>query len=193
MNSKDFFSFQNLKYVDRWVGTPMMNRSNVLEHTARVVYLTSILSECVSVVTREESLELAIFHDMEEVITGDIPYLAKVRYPEIKKVLKKCFPDKSPTVASQIVKMADILDVLYEAAIEVQSGSRISDFIDAPDLVIDMVKHWEEKWSEVTNATTLHNEKRWVSEAAIEVLKEWSGQFILLSGSFINSVEKAIL
>ena len=56
-----------------------------------------------------------------------------------------------------------------------------------------MVKHWKEKWPEVTNATTLHNEKRWVSEAAIKVLKEWSGQFILLSGSFINSVEKAIL
>ena len=193
MNSKDFFSFQNLKYVDRWVGTPMLNRSNVLEHTARVVYLTIILSEYVSVETREKALKLAIFHDTEEVITGDIPYLAKVKYPDIKTVLKKCFPDKPHTVASQIVKMADILDVLYEAAIEVQSGSRIPDFIGAPDLVIDMVKSWKEKWLEVVDTTTLYNEKHWVSEVAVKTLKKWSGQFVLLSGSFINSVEKTIL
>ena len=166
----------------------MLHRSNVLEHTARVAYLTTKLSESTSLITREAALELAIVHDSEEVITGDIPYLAKVKFPNIKKVVREYFPEHPVTVSSQIVKMADILDVLYEAAVEVQLGSTVPDFAEAPNLVIDMIRSWMDKWKLATGVVNIYNEKKWVINKTYSILKDWSSQFSLISDPFLETV-----
>lgn len=80
----------HLSYVDRWVIAPTLRYQSVAEHTFRVVAIGLQLSRLRYIddrgtfgsgITDEDIYRVAMFHDGDERITGDIPGPEKSKIP----------------------------------------------------------------------------------------------------------------
>lgn len=139
--------------VSRWGGKHMLYPSNVLEHTARVQYITHLLlNEYSKTNTLDhkiayEAISYASEHDMLEALTNDISYSIKKKYPQLKAALVMVEEAESrnynlinPTEVSEIiVKLADTVDVLYEAKRELLFGNTQREFVEIEEAVNNMI------------------------------------------------------
>ena len=87
-------------HVHRWAGqTVNGHRRSISEHHSEVyVWVKEILDKCPitrdyflasSPIVTMELFNHAMFHDIPEVFTGDIPYTTKLQFPEIKETLSQ--------------------------------------------------------------------------------------------------------
>ena len=87
-----FFAFMSrLRFIERWSTMRKTRRENVLEHTAQVAMVVHALA----VLTNErhggefEPFKLAtyaLYHDADEVLTGDLPKPVKYANPQMREV-----------------------------------------------------------------------------------------------------------
>ena len=78
-----------LKFVERWNNTQRLNHMSVLQHTFLVFALTYILGVTKEIQNLEELLSKAIFHDLAEAFTGDIPSPTKKLLPELENTIEE--------------------------------------------------------------------------------------------------------
>jgi len=108
----------------------MHKEETLSHHSANVAYICSILTEQPDVVL----MQAALVHDMAEVYTGDVPFPFKAAHPPMKQYLdnveKRCLQDWGLYVQlteeqHQILKAADMLDLVLKAADELAMGNRM--------------------------------------------------------------------
>lgn len=137
-------------HVHRWAGqTVSGHRRSISEHHAEVyVWTKEILDQCPILmeyfnsskpVVMMELFNHAMFHDIPEVFTGDIPYTTKLQFPEIKETLSKVekeieekynltmksLSDSERAVVQFVVKTADML-VVYDEFIDYKDPNGVS-------------------------------------------------------------------
>jgi 5'-deoxynucleotidase len=88
MESHFFAYLYRLRYIERWSLMRNVLKENVAEHTFQVALLTHALCTIANVVYNrnvptEQIVTLALFHDVTEVFTGDIPTPVKHHNKEI--------------------------------------------------------------------------------------------------------------
>lgn len=158
MSSDSFFALTSrMKYITRW-GLMRNSRSeNIAEHSLEVAIITHLLCELRNRrfggnVDVAKAVLTAVYHDVPEIITGDLPTPVKYYDPEIKSAYKKVevaakekllssipedlrdgyaslFDDESDPETAAIVKAADKLSALIKCIEERRSGN--SDFSEA--------------------------------------------------------------
>lgn len=97
---KIFEFIDDLSNVRRWSHAYCHKEESVLEHTAAVaIFALSIGAEVGAKMATV--LERALLHDMEEVITGDIPNPTKYHNPQITKEIKEFEAVAAADVASR--------------------------------------------------------------------------------------------
>lgn len=111
----------NLSFVQRWIIVPMLRRDSVAEHSYRVAAIAEFLADRLeqhddhkTKLDRLRLLRLALRHDLDEVLSGDIPTPCK-RYIDgfsIKTMVAGTIIDSGGSPESHIVKTADYLDTL---------------------------------------------------------------------------------
>lgn len=137
MDHSIILDFARQKNVRRWNGRKTLSEFNLLEHAGRVA---NICRTIMSGVNLSESVKLhvmeyALLHDYPEVWLNDTPSPIKARYPELDTLLKSIESEilqpleleLSPLI-KWIVKLADILDCLYESLIELKLGVECAEF-----------------------------------------------------------------
>ena len=109
-----------LHYIQRWVIVPMRRPQSVMEHSYRVAVITDFLSRG-SNLERTPLLQYAMYHDILETVTGDIPspYKSAMHIEELdaaKRLQEFYFPDLGrleseikPT-GVLLVKVADLVE-----------------------------------------------------------------------------------
>lgn len=94
VNPKDFVKFvveqhRTLSYIHRFSGSPRMFQESVAEHIYYVIFITMILTDHLKDkgvdIDIELALRIAIFHDLEETMSGDI--LSFLKQGDFKKIL----------------------------------------------------------------------------------------------------------
>lgn len=109
---------RNLSYINRWAITRTIRNQSVADHSFYVAIIADYLAQCLPVeYDREAYLSYAIYHDLDEITTGDIPSPVKRANPSIKKtaplLLKEFFgievnePDPD---TKKLVKLADMVE-----------------------------------------------------------------------------------
>lgn len=89
-----FFAYlSRMKYIRRWALMRSKNEENILEHTQEVVFLSHALCEIGNKYFNKnydilKAVLIASYHEVSEVITGDLPTPIKYFNPEIKKAYK---------------------------------------------------------------------------------------------------------
>jgi len=164
-----------MSFVPRWSIARRIKDQSVAEHTFYAIYYTHVI--CVELkLDRENTLkamELAVYHDMEEIFTGDIPgpakrILAKEEgyhthiTPHVKKNIPTYFTGNeiNNNNVVHIVKMASLVDEAMWMATESQLGNKslnlpmnntIQRLYSVFELVFNDVDNKDKIWAEILN------------------------------------------
>lgn len=177
---KYLFLIRNLKHVRRWNRINRFIESSVLAHTFIVAFLALLFSEARSsqlIIDNEEDPQyncilLALFHDVPEMLTGDIITPVKQLIARYDKTLidkieniktsemledlpkaisndikqKKLFVEPSkdqPFSVSSMVKDCDILAGMLECAFEISVGNENPEIVEAYTYYLNALQNSE--------------------------------------------------
>lgn len=148
--------------IVRYHNRPTAQRQTVGEHTWRVLVIYTELWG----IPRAEVYQYIIYHDVPEIVTGDVPFMAKRRFPQIKQVLHhieldhvpKILDLKLPEITMEEkgqIKAADLLEMLFFAVDDYHMGCSFSS-----DIVLNIMealekyeddKTWGKIWRYITD------------------------------------------
>ncbi len=121
-------------YVRRYHAVPyVLKEESVGHHTANVIAILFQLYEGNPPV---EVIRAALHHDVPELVTGDVPYTAKVRFPELKDTLSWVegkvateqgldLPEDLPGEHELLLHYADMLDLCCKSVDEMSAGNML--------------------------------------------------------------------
>lgn len=93
MSHSFFAMFSRMKYIDRWALMRNTRKENLSEHTLEVAAIAHALAvisneKYGTQLNCERAALLGIYHDMPEIITGDMPTPIKYGNPQLKQAYK---------------------------------------------------------------------------------------------------------
>ncbi len=93
MKNSFFAMLSRMKYIDRWALMRNTRKENLSEHSLEVAAIAHALAvisneKCGTALNSERAALLGIYHDMPEIITGDMPTPIKYGNPELKAAYK---------------------------------------------------------------------------------------------------------
>jgi 5'-deoxynucleotidase len=163
MENENFYAYINrMKYINRWGLMRNTVNENIQEHSLQVAILAHALAIIKNLyfngnVNEEKACLYAVFHDTNEIITGDLPTPVKYYNPDIKEAYKNIemiskdkllsmlpadfseiyrkiiFFDESDSEYKNIVKAADRLSAYIKCIEEIKAGN--SEFVKAKQTI----------------------------------------------------------
>jgi 5'-deoxynucleotidase YfbR-like HD superfamily hydrolase len=146
-----FTAAQQLSAITRYSKDSLVTKESVLEHTGWVCFfayttarrLERMLSPDIAQINWAELYKKSVIHDLDEILTGDVPRVTKYSSPEMAEQFKKLerssvkrlaamlqlderqlFHDwdfaKDDSIEGLIVSIADVLAVVYKCWQEVE-------------------------------------------------------------------------
>ena len=149
-----FFAMHSrMKYINRWALMRNTSSENISEHSNDVACIAHALAVIKNIryggnLNPERAAFLGLYHDMPEIITGDMPTPVKYHSPSLreafaevenmasKKLLSMLpedmkqyyesafFPEKQDEELWKIIKAADIISALIKCIEEEKAGNR---------------------------------------------------------------------
>ncbi len=166
MNNSFFALTSRMKYISRWGLMRNTRTENIAEHSLEVAIITHLLCELKNRrfggdIDVSKAVLTAVYHDVPEIITGDLPTPVKYYDPEIKSAYKRVeraaaeklldsvpqdlredyaplFEENADPEIAKIVKAADKLSALIKCIEERKSGN--ADFFEAERQTLDSLK-----------------------------------------------------
>lgn len=113
------------QYVKRWHIVATIREQSLAEHTFNVIVIArAIAKECD--VDDREIIKAAFLHDLDEIVTGDIPTATKVRARkngwELNDLYKRVVDRELTDIEEKIVKLADIREAVWFLTDNVHTG-----------------------------------------------------------------------
>ena len=150
---------RDIQFVPRWTIIRTIRQQTVAEHSFFVVMYSDYIADLVGYLhDRAELLRYAMWHDMTEIITGDLPSPASkwFRQEELNNWAEDEFQrstglrfQRPSGLVKDIIKTADTLDATLFLAEEVQMGNRA---------VFDLFSHLKEDLEEAIKSGLRHPE-----------------------------------
>lgn len=152
--------------VLRYHSKPLLFQQTIAQHSFNSAIIVMELMRGVEDVNSERVIKYILHHDLAEVFSGDASGKAKQDYPELKHITDKiehdwfvanspsyvvdsmCLPPKEKIIA----KLADLLEGLHTALIEVRLGNSV-----LKSAVVNISETLWEKRESVNDYTLAHN------------------------------------
>ncbi len=142
-----FFAFLNrMKYIKRWSLMRSVREENIMEHSQQVAVIAHALALIKNknfggTVDEKKVVLLAQYHEVGEVITGDLPTPIKYFNPEIKSAYK----DLEKNACARLLNMLpENLKAEYEQYIEPDENSEEYKIVKCADRLSAYLKCVEE-------------------------------------------------
>lgn len=187
MNSNFFAMHSRMKYINRWALMRNTREENISEHSNDVAVIAHALAVMGNIrfgkkLNAERAAFLGLYHDMPEIITGDMPTPVKYHSEEMKNAYKEVESMASEKLLSML---PEDMRAYYEGAFfKKEEDEYLWKLVKAADKISALIKCIEEKKagnSEFTKAlesTEKAIEKMKLPEAD-EFLKEFIPGFYL--------------
>lgn len=176
------FKILNLGEIIRYNNRAKIKHENVAEHSFYVASTVLKICKMFSLPDsiKYEALELAIVHDIPELLVGDMPYDTKVNNKQLADLLaqaeleelEKHLPEfldsyksfieqeKEESLAYLVVKLADTVSVLQYSNLERELGNQTKDMVqineDSKVRVANIIEKIESKLNEYGIGGTKH-------------------------------------
>ena len=143
-----FAMVSRMKYIDRWALMRNTKKENVCEHSMEV----SAIAHALAVIKNKKFggnidcnkvAVLALYHDMPEILTGDMPTPVKYRNDKIKSVYKEIEQSASQTLLEMIPE--ELRDDYVDCFVENENDEYLWKIIKAADKISALTKCIEEK------------------------------------------------
>lgn len=185
MNYHFFAMLFRMKYIDRWQLMRNTIKESLSEHTLETAFIAHALA-VIENNRNEEKIDTekvvlsALFHDVPEVITGDLPTPVKYYDKEIKNAYDKL---EESAIQKMLTLLPDDLTDTYSDIMHI-TDPRIKQFVKAADKISALIKCREElalgnKEFSVAEKSTLESIKALNLPAADMFVKDFLESFSL--------------
>lgn len=147
MNNKSFFAMASrMKYINRWGLMRNTSKENISQHSHEV----SIIAHALAVINNEvfggdvspeKTAVVALYHDMSEIITGDMPTPIKYKNTQIIEAYKEI---EAAANNKLLEKLPDEFKKTYEKIL-FSEDEKINKLVKAADKLSAYIKCIEEK------------------------------------------------
>ena len=145
----NFFAMHaRMKYIDRWALMRATQRENLSEHSNDVAAIAHAIALLKNVrfggnVNAERAALLGLYHDMPEILTGDMPTPVKYHSP----ALRSAFAEVETGACQRLLSMLpDDLRPFYEGCFFQQEGdAELWKIVKAADKISALLKCVEEE------------------------------------------------
>ncbi len=187
MNSNFFAMHGRMKYINRWALMRNTREENISEHSGDVAVIAHALAVMGNIrfsknLNAERAAFLGLYHDMPEIITGDMPTPVKYHSEEMKKAYLEVENMASERLLSML---PDDMREYYESAFfKKEEDDYLWKLVKAADKISALIKCIEEKkagngeFSDALESTREAVEKMKLPEAD-EFMKEFIPGFYL--------------
>lgn len=143
--ASNFYSILfKMKYIDRWMLMKNMRSESLSEHTLETAYIAHALCvisnrRCNTKLNAAQAAVLALFHDAQEVLTGDLPTPIKYYNSQIKDAYSKIEKEATRRMVSMLPEdlHSDFQDIFCSQNKEllkiVKAADKISALIKCDD------------------------------------------------------------
>ena len=147
--SSHFYAFlSRMKYINRWALMRNTSEENLSQHSHEVAAVAYVL--CVIGNKRygksynaERAALLGLYHDMPEIITGDLPTPVKYFNPEIKEAYKKVEAVAAEKLLATLPEdLREDFDFLFN---EKKTDAELWKIVKAADKISALIKCIEER------------------------------------------------
>ena len=148
--SGNFFALTSrMKYINRWGLMRNSRPENIAEHSLEVAIITHLLCELRNRrfggnVDVSKAVMTAVYHDVPEIITGDLPTPVKYYDPDIRDAYKRV---EHAAVDKLLSGIPDDLKDAYAPLFEEADDPEIAKLIKAADKISALIKCIEERRS----------------------------------------------
>lgn len=167
-NYNFFAMLSRMKYINRWGLMRNTISENIAEHSLEVGIIAHALAVINNIyfdgdINPDEVAVTAMFHDVPEIITGDLPTPVKYFAPEIKDAYKIV---EDTAIDKLISSLPEEMKAVYSKLLNEEGRSeKCHKFVKAADKISALIKCTEEK--RMGNLDFLQAE-----EATIKAIKE---------------------
>ncbi len=143
-----FAMFSRMKYIDRWALMRNTRKENLSEHTLEV----AAIAHALAVISNEKfstdyncerAALLGIYHDMPEIITGDMPTPIKYGNPQLKQAYKAV---ERETASHLVSMLPDYMQASYnDFFIKNDKDAQLWKLVKAADKISALIKCIEEE------------------------------------------------
>lgn len=187
MNSNFFAMHGRMKYINRWALMRNTISENISEHSGDVAAIAHALAVIGNVrfdkrLNCERAAFLGLYHDMPEIITGDMPTPVKYHSEDMKKAFSRVEDMASEKLLSMLPD--DIREHYESAFFKKEEDEYLWLLVKAADKLSALIKCIEEKkagnseFSKALESTVAAIEKMELPEAD-EFMKEFIPAFYL--------------
>ncbi|MBP3415168.1 MAG: 5'-deoxynucleotidase [Clostridia bacterium] len=181
MSSSFYAMISRMKYISRWALMRNTENESIAQHsldTAVIAHALAVLrnKRFGGSVSAEKVAMLAIFHDVPEILTGDLPTPVKYYNPEIRDAYKKVEQEAGQRLLSMLPD--DLCDEYRPLLFQDASDSQEHQLVKAADKISALIKCIEEEkagnseFASAKKATLASIEKLNIPEAN-EFIKEF--------------------
>ena len=148
MSYSFFAMFSRMKYIDRWALMRNTRKENLSEHTLEVAAIAHALAvisneKYGASLNAERAALLGIYHDMPEIITGDMPTPIKYGNPQLKQAYKAV---ERETAAQLVSMLPDYMQQSYSGFfVKDDADSELWKLVKAADKISAYIKCIEEE------------------------------------------------
>lgn len=148
MSHSFFAMFSRMKYIDRWALMRNTRRETLSEHSLEVSAIAHALAvianeRCGYSLNAERAALLGIYHDMPEIITGDMPTPIKHGNPELKKAYRTV---EKATATRLVSLLPDYMQPSYRGFfIKQEEDAPLWQAVKAADKISALIKCIEEE------------------------------------------------
>lgn len=148
MSYSFFAMFSRMKYIDRWALMRNTRKENLSEHTLEVAAIAHALAvisneKYGASLNAERAALLGIYHDMPEIITGDMPTPIKYGNPQLKQAYKAV---ERETAAQLVSMLPEYMQDSYKGFfVKDDADSELWKLVKAADKISAYIKCIEEE------------------------------------------------
>lgn len=150
MSISNFFALTSrMKYISRWGLMRNLRQENIAEHSLDTAIIAHLLCELRNTrfggnVDSSRAVLYAVFHDVPEIITGDLPTPVKYSNPAISEAYKQVEADAVETLLNGV---PDDLRGTYAEIFNEDNDTEVRKLVKAADKISALIKCLEERAS----------------------------------------------
>ena len=148
MNYNFFSMFARMKYIDRWALMRNTRQENLSEHSADVAAIAHAIALLKNIrfggsVNAERAAFLGLYHDMPEIITGDMPTPVKYHSDALHDAFLQVENEACDRLLSMLPE--DLRDSYHAAFFRQEDDADLWRIVKAADKIAALIKCIEEE------------------------------------------------
>lgn len=185
--------FDRMSDVIRYSGTKVLNKENLAEHSYYVSVLSDSIAEDIEhrytiTIDRYKVLKYALYHDIEEIFTGDIISPVKYKSNDLRMKLEKVW---NLILTEQVEEHFEWNPHIARMILQTHKDYEEKKYTDIENMIVKFADTLQAISYTISELHLGNTYLKWITHNAIEILKNtfWENKYFSL---YVGEIEKFV-